>query len=61
MLLHIDGTDEAGNWVSGLRRAPYAIFDEDAQRNLVINIPFYWLANLLRKRILSKMETQNAR
>ena len=47
-LLVIDGTTEYGEYLTDHCSPPYAIFDVDAQRNIVVGIRWYWLARLIR-------------
>lgn len=41
--LHIDGTQD-GSYISGAGVAPFAVFDEDQQDNLIAGLRFRWMA-----------------
>jgi hypothetical protein len=47
-MLHIDGTDECGNYLGDAPRTPYAVFDDERQDWIVTGLPFYWLARLIK-------------
>jgi hypothetical protein len=50
--LHIDGTFEDGSYMTECGTYPlthpWAVFDEEQQRNLVWGLPFRWMAVVCR-------------